>query len=380
MNKRLILALVMMVVLMTGLVAGCAAPTAPGAPAKTVTTTATKTITSTITTPKTITSTVTAPASKEVMKAQQWDCIIYWTSVTSFHDVEKQKAFDRIKERTGGLLDIRSVGMGGLPIKAEDLLRAVATGELAMCEASGGYHSGDYPMLGIIDVPYIYTNKLEKRMVYEACRPIWQREFHKEGIHMLSYRPGFTLALATNKPVDVMDLKGTKIRSYSLGSAKIIEAMGGTAVPIAWAEVYSALEKGVADGLITGADAILSTKICDVAPYSYATGPLHGSLFITVNLELWESLPKDVQNIVHEELSQWVGLDLIWSEKEIPRVFDLIEEETGIATVWPAQEFFDTMTEKVAKPFMVEELEKVGEPLATEILTAIEQALGRSLH
>jgi len=371
MHKRKILALSLVVVLMSGLVAACAAP-APGAPATTAT--------ATVTTTATKTTTVTAPAPEEVMKPQQWDCMIYMAGITTFHDIEKQKAFDRIKERTGGLLDIRSVPQGGLPIKSEDWLRAIGTGELAMCEASGGYHSGDFPMLGIVDVPYIYSTKLQKRMVYEACRPIFQRELHKEGVHMLGYRPAFTLALATTKPVDVMDLKGTKIRSYSLGSAKTIEAMGGTPVPIAWAEVYSGLEKGVADGVISGADSLFSAKMYEVAPYFYNTGPLHGHWWLAVSLELWESLPKDVQNIVNEELTAWQGLSLIYSQMEIPGIFDNIEAETGIPAGQPTQAFFDMMIEKVTKPFMVEELEKTGEPLATEIITAMEEALGKKLH
>ena len=44
------------------------------------------------------------------------------------------------------------------------------------------------------------------------------------------------------------------------------------------------------------------------------------------------------------------------------------------------ERFFELMAEKVTKPQMEEELEKVGEPLATEIVGAIERALGRSVR
>jgi len=319
------------------------------------------------------------PAPEAPMEAVQWDCMIYMAGITTFHDIEKQKAFDRIKARTGGLLDIREVPQGGLPIKAEDWAKAVGKGELGMSEMSGGYHSGTFPLLGIIDVPYLYSTKLEKRQVYEAVRPILQRELNKENIQVLFYRPAFTVALATTIPVDPMDMKGAKIRSYSLANAKQIEAMGGVAVPIAWSEAYSALEKGVAEGILTGLDSSYSAKFYEICKYYYATGPLHGIWFLGCTKDQWDSFPKDVQAIVYEELSQWSGLGIAYSEEEMGNTMRLVEAE-GVTVGYPGPEFFDMMTTKVVKPFMAEEIAKTGEPLATEVVTAIEAALGHSIR
>lgn len=319
------------------------------------------------------------PAPEAPMEAVQWDCMIYMAGITTFHDIEKQKAFDRIKARTGGLLDIREVPQGGLPIKAEDWAKAVGKGELGMSEMSGGYHSGTFPLLGILDVPYLYSTKLEKRQVFDAARPILQRELNKENIQVLFYRPAFTMCLVTTKPVDPRDMKGAKIRSYSLANAKQIEAMGGVAVPIAWSEAYSALEKGVAEGILTGADSSYTAKFYEVAKYWYNTGPLHGIWFLGCTKDQWDSFPKDVQSIVYEELSQWSGLGIAYSEEEMGNIWQLVEAE-GCTVEYPGPDYFDMMTTKVVKPFMAEEIAKTGEPLATEMVTAIEAALGRSIR
>ena len=319
------------------------------------------------------------PAPEEAMEPVQWDCMIYMAGITTFHDIEKQKAFDRIKARTGGLLDIREVPQGGLPIKAEDWAKAVGRGELGMTEMSGGYHSGTFPMTGIYDVPYLYSSLLEKRQVYEAARPILQRELAKENIEVLFYRPAFTQALVCTKPVDPMDLNGTKIRSYSKANAAQIEAMGGVPTPIAWSEAYSALEKGVADGVLTGLDSCYSAKFYEVAKYWYATGPIHGVWWLACTKDQWDSFPKEVQNIVYQELSQWSGLGIAYSAQEMENTWKLVEAE-GVTVEYPGPEFFDMMTQKVTKPFMKDELEKTGEPLATEVVSAIEAALGHSVH
>jgi len=320
------------------------------------------------------------PAPEAPMEAVQWDCMIYMAGITTFHDIEQQKAFDRIKARTGGLLDIRTVPQGALPLKAEEWLRAVSEGKLGMTQAGGGYHSGDWPFLGLVDVPFVYSTKLEKRKVYEAVLPIYQRELGKDDIYVLSYRPSFTMAASFSQPVDIMDLKGLKVRAYNRPNAKQLEAMGGVPVTIAWNEVYSAIEKGVANGMLTGLDSMYSAKMYEVAPYYYNTGPLHGIWFLAVKKSVWDSFPKSVQNIVYEELSAWQGQGLIYTMQEMEHIGVLVEEVTGNPMQTVPQAYYDLMTEEVTKPFLKEEMEKTGEPLASEVVGAIEAALGRSLR
>lgn len=320
------------------------------------------------------------PAPEQAMEPQQWDLTIDSSAIDHFSDIQLQKAFAIVKERTNGLLDVRIIPHGQLPYKGEEWLRLVSSGKLAMTLASGGYHAGDYPIWGVIDVPYTFTNMVEKRMVWDAVRPIFRREMEKENIHILNYDPRFTQSFNTSKPVDVMDLKGMKIRSYSKAIAMIIEAMGGTAVPIAWPEVYTALERGVADGLLTGADGIYLTKMFEVAPYSYDVGLIHGIWVVTVNKELWDALPKSVQNIVYEELEAFQGLSLVWADAEMKNIYDLMLADGGKGhekITDPA--FFDMMLEKVTKPLMAEELAKTG-AVGEEIVSAMEQALGKTLR
>ncbi len=319
------------------------------------------------------------PAPEAPMEAVQWDSMIYMAGITTFHDIEQQKAFDRIKARTGGLLDIRVVPQGGLPIKAEDWLRAVSTGELGMAQA-GDYHTGDFPILGLYNVPYVFTTLMEKSLIWGATVPIMRREMAKDDIEILAYRSSFTMAAAFNQPVDIMDLKGLKVRAYALPNAKQIEAMGGTPVTIAWNEVYSALEKGVANGMLTGLDSMYNAKMYEVAPYFYNTGPLHQIWWLAVKKSVWDSFPKSVHDIVYQELEQWTRLTKVYTMSEIGSYAAKLEAVTGnpVQEVPPA--YFELMNSNVTIPFLREEMEKVGEPLASEFVGAMEAVLGRSLR
>jgi len=320
----------------------------------------------------------TEPA-ESAMEPQQWDCTIYMPGMTVFYDIEMQKAFDRIKERTNGLLDVRVVPNGVLPITAGDWVRAVSAGDLEMCLISGGYHAGDYPMWGILDVPYLYSNKFEKRQVWDAARPILQREMEKDNVHLLKYRPAPNQCLATAKPVDVLDLNGLKVRSYSKAISMMIEAMGGTAVTMASSEVNTALERGTIEGVLTTAGSVLTMGWLDPLPYVYDIHFLLGIWVVGVNKDLWDSLPKEVQTIVHEELDQWEGQCLMYAQViEIPGVFDemAVSGAKSVEVVDP--EFIEIMREKVTKPLLADEVSKSG-AVGEEIAQAIEEALGMEL-
>ena len=360
-HLKLVLFLGMALVFIASLVA-CAAPEPAPAPAP-----------------------ATTPAStlvpEDTMQPQKWDCMMYMAGLTTYNDIQLQGAFDRIKERTDGLLDIRLTPHGALPIKESEWGRAVAKGELEMCQFSGEYNAGDYPILGVLDVPFLYTNKLEKRLVWETARPILQAYFEEEGIHCLSYIPQSGQSFCANQPVDLMNLNGLKVRSYSVMTAKMIEAMGGVPVPIAWPEAYTALERGVADALLTGTEAIYNAKIHEVVPYSYDVGLLNGVYTLAVNKELWDMLPKDVLIIVYEELAQFEGLSALYQERNMAKVFDLMLDDVapdGGHEVAPP-EYIELVRREVSIPLMREEVEKAG-PLGETLVSTLEKALGRELQ
>lgn len=320
-----------------------------------------------------------AHAQDAEITPQRWNLTQYMPAMTAFYDIELQAAFDRIKERTDGLLTVKVVPNGVLPIKPADWIRAVKSGELQMSYLGGDYHAPDYPMWGILNVPYLYANSFEKRVAYDAARPILQREMHKEGVHILKFRPTANQSLNLSEQVDVFDLEGLKVRSYSKSISRIIEALGGSPISMASSEVSTAIERGTIDGVLTTASAILQLGWVDPLPYTYDIRLPLGIWTIAVNDELWHSLPAEIKEIVHEELDQWEGQIGMYAELvDMPGVFDDMAAAGGIVEVAPP-EIIDLMHEKVTKPAMAEAVEKAG-AVGEEILAALEAALGRELR
>ena len=117
------------------------------------------------------------------------------------------------------------------------------------------------------------------------------------------------------------DFKGKKTRSHSAALSDWIEGMGASAQFVAFAEVYTALERGILDCGVTGADASHGQRWYEVT--NYMIGPLISWPFVNnvINAEKWNSIPADLQNILMEEAAK--------SELEALRIGS-IQNEMGL--------------------------------------------------
>lgn len=320
-----------------------------------------------------------APAAP-AMEPQKWAYLTLRSNLEVFGDAVTQEALDRIEERTNGLLDIESSVVGALPIKPADQLRAVSDGEVEMCYAHGDWHAADFPLFGLTSVPYITFNELEKLQVYQAIKPILERELNKMNVHILCHHAKAETGFWTTEPIDnIMDLGGRKMRAQAKIYAMMCEAMNAIPVPVDWSEVYTSLQRGLVKGVFTGYDSVSSAKLQEVAPYCHNIGLSSLLPFIMVNKEKWDALPCDVQKIVMEELH----FAMMAIQAHAPQsIAEEVKHQlaTGLKSydAEPPEGWFEFMAEKVTKPLVAEEVEKCG-PVGEEVLKVMEQTLGRKL-
>jgi TRAP-type C4-dicarboxylate transport system substrate-binding protein len=211
---------------------------------------------------------------------------------------------------------------------------------------------------------------------------ILEREMNKLNLHLLpGIRPNEKYLMLLVEPVDsVMDLEKRIMRSYSKPNATIQEAMNGVPVNIAWGEAYTAIERGTAEGLVSGWGPMYYNKFHEVAPYAYDIYYQSNLQYITINKEMWEALPEDVQHIVNEELNRAGALNLSRQaliHTELAGMM-LASGLKNFDAGPPPPEFFELMTEKVTTPLLAEALEQLG-PLGEEFWEATEKALGREI-
>ena len=161
--------------------------------------------------------------------------------------------------------------------------------------------------LGILSAPYLVDDWTQYEAI-TASPPYqkWVDEMAAEsGLRVLNYN-WFQGArhMFTQKPVSQpADLNGVRVRTIDApGWLATVNAMGATAVPMPWSEVYSALQLGAIDGAeaqLTGAAGI---KLHEVTKHLAFTNHVQLVTGLVTSEKWFQSLSEEQRQIISEEL------------------------------------------------------------------------------
>ncbi|MFC1883254.1 TRAP transporter substrate-binding protein [Thermodesulfobacteriota bacterium] len=212
-----------------------------------------------------------------------------------------------VEKRTNGKVKI-TYYPGQTLLKGPKIYSGVVDGIADIGTSVLGYSRGVFPAMEAIDLPMGYpSGEVATKVInafYEKFKPksfanVKPMYFHAHG-------PGI---LHSKKPVTKLeDLKGMKIRSYGF-NAKMTAALGAVPVAMSQAGVYEALQKGVADATFSPSEVLKGWKQAEVVKSTtkcYSVGYTAG-FFVVMNLDKWNSLPKDVQEVIEEINKEWVA-------------------------------------------------------------------------
>lgn len=226
---------------------------------------------------------------------------------------------EEIEKRTNGRVKITMYHAGTLT-NAANCYEGVVNGISAIGQSVLAYTRGRFPLMEVIDLPgYPLNAMVTTRVADDLYRKFMPKEFADTHVlYMHAHIPG-TIS-TVKKPVRTLeDIKGLKIRSTGLAS-KIIDALGGTPVAMPIGEQYDAMRKGVVDGTWASPNALQGWKVAEVANYStmlFEVGYV-SAFFISMNLDIWNSLPTDIQNIFTEVSREWVEYTgNVWNKIEV---------------------------------------------------------------
>ncbi len=286
-------------------------------------------------------------------------------------------------ESNGALkVDIFPAGQLG---NERETMEQVKLGVVQTYIASAGGMAAFYPLYSIVDIPFAIPNYDIAWKVYDG--PFGQhlaKEIEaKAGFKVLGYGEAggfFQLSNNTRAIKTVADMKGLKMRTMTLPSHQnLMKAYGAAATPVAWAEVYTALQTGVVDGQHNPIPIVLTGKLFEVQKYLTITNHLYSSYCWVMNKDFYEKLDEKERGIVDAAARTAIiagrGLNRIIesSEKGLPA---LIEAGMEINTPTPeALQEFREVGLASSMEFIKETYKDEGVALAQMYLDAIEQAV-----
>jgi TRAP-type C4-dicarboxylate transport system substrate-binding protein len=225
-----------------------------------------------------------------------------------------------------------------------ELLDGVRTGAADIAAVTPNFNSFDEPKLGAVEIPFLFNNLDAHRHAVPQLKPLYaeilENQFNQKLLCLHNYTG---MALISVRPVETMaDWDGLLVQAISPVIASTIEALGGSAVTgVPYTDSYSMMEKGTVDAVITAPAAMRIFALPDVSDYmtaAYMTPAIHG---FSINLDTWESLPGDIQDILIEEavkysdmIDQWVADEWITDHQAIA--------DGGVEIYYPPQSEIDT--------------------------------------
>jgi len=247
---------------------------------------------------------------------------------------------EEIEKRTNGQLTIKFY-LSQTLVAARDSYDGVLNGIADITLFYTGWGKGRFPLLEVMDLPYLTKNSLAGSLVMTQLYdkfPEIQNEL--KDVQPLWFWATMPYEIHTSKkPVKTLeDMKGMKFAGNP-GARLALEAAGAVAVPMATPEIYQTIDKGVTDGCANAWGSFKAFKMAEVTKYhtNVHLGGL-GTFFI-MNKEAWNSLSEDVQKVVTEvtdEMMPHMMSSTVQKEGQVGKketlalgheIFDISEEE-----------------------------------------------------
>lgn len=217
--------------------------------------------------------------------------------------VDAQQA---IEERSEGELTVQLFPNSQLG-SDEDVVEQIRSGANIAILIDAGRLSEYQPELGILSAPYLVEDYSDYHQITNSPLYLdWVESLaDSSGLRLLNYNwfQG-TRQMLTQKEVNTPeDLRGVRVRTINSPVwVNTIEAMGATATPLPWSEVYSALQLGSIDGAeaqLTGAE---GQNLHEVITHIALTNHIHLMTGIATSEQWYQSLPEELRTILDEEL------------------------------------------------------------------------------
>lgn len=282
----------------------------------------------------------------------------------------------KVKEATGGQVELSVQTGGALGFKGPELLKVVRDGLVPVSDMLTSGVAGAEPIFAVVTLPFLIQSFEEGKILSDIARPYFDKVAEEKwGQKILYIAPWPAAGFWTKDEVkSLKDMEGLKMRTYDKNGALVVEAAGGTPHPLPFSEVYSSLATGVIDSVLTSTPTAVDAKFWEVLDYYVPANVTMATNLVTVNLKEFNKLDKETQDAVVKagkemEEKMWKDVAKLDQEKES------IVGEQGITTLQPSEGFLNELsavTEDIRQTWL-----KEAPPEAQEIVDKFKKEVGR---
>ncbi len=211
-----------------------------------------------------------------------------------------------IEEKSGGTMKVELYPSSQLYKDNAEGLNALIFNNIQLLVPSATKLKGYNPAFQFVDMPYLFkdTEHFKRFTQSEAAKKLLN-SLDKAGLVGLGFWPNGFVHFTANKPLrKPEDFKGLKFRTQTSGVLEaMMKALGAAAVPLAFSEVYQALQQGVVDGQENTLSNIYTQRYYEVQKYLSLTRHHRLDYVVITNKIFLNSLTPEQKQIFLEGIA-----------------------------------------------------------------------------
>lgn len=230
-----------------------------------------------------------------------------------------------------------------------DVTEGIQLGTIQMASISSPM-AGFVPESNLFELPFLFENRdhfyaVLDSEIGEGLKPA----FARRGFYLLGYFDvGVRHIMTVNQPIrSFNDMKGLKIRTMENPvHLDAFRAFGANPIPMAYGEVYTALEQGVIDGAEAANTNYYAKKFFEPAPYWAQVGWIHLVEYVIVSRYFFERLPNKYKQVIEEAAQTIITQERQWYSANDIEFLENLKDE-GVQVTSPERGSFREASRKV---------------------------------
>jgi len=208
---------------------------------------------------------------------------------------------EQVEKASGGKMKVRAIGAAALGSDVQ-MQQALIGGAQEMMVGSTATLVGIAKEMALWDTPFLFNNTQEADALLDGPvgQKVMDRLQDKGLVGLVYWENGFRNVTNSKKPIQTAnDFEGIKLRvMQNPVYLDAFKQLGANPVPLAFPELFPALETKTVDGQENPYTTILTSKFHEVQKYVSATNHVYSPWILLVSKKYWDGLSKDEQKVL----------------------------------------------------------------------------------
>ncbi len=203
-----------------------------------------------------------------------------------------------IGRESKGRIEVTYYPAGTLAASGEKFQK-LRTGVCDVANIHLANHPAVFPLAQLTTLPFIFADGTEASWVLNRMCDAFEKSLEANNVKLLFMvgDPNFQILLKDKKINGMNDFKGMRLKCGGFAD-ETLKAWGAVPVQLKHGDMYLAMQRGVVDGIVFPLGAAKSFKLEEVTKYVFKTDFFSYHLFMGMNLDTWNRLPKELQDAV----------------------------------------------------------------------------------